>query len=48
VKIAVRLSERVLVFCGRIPVNSLKLDGDLRIFDQLIAWDPDASDVTMR
>jgi uncharacterized protein (TIGR03083 family) len=35
-------SELVLAFYGRIPVDSLKLDGDRRIFDQLIAWDPDA------
>lgn len=33
--------ELVLAFYGRIPVDSLKLDGDRRIFDQLIAWDPD-------
>ena len=32
--------ELVLVFYGRIPVDSLKLDGDLRLFDLLIAWDP--------
>jgi hypothetical protein len=35
-------SELVLAFYGRIPVDSLKLRGDRRIFDQLIAWDPDA------
>ena len=35
-------SELVLAFYGRIPVDSLELDGDRRIFDQLIAWDPDA------
>jgi hypothetical protein len=35
-------SELVLALYGRIPVDSLKLDGDRRIFDQLIAWDPDA------
>ena len=36
-------SELVLAaFYGRIPLDSLKLDGDRRIFDQLIAWDPDA------
>ncbi len=34
-------SELVLWFYGRIPTDSLKLDGDLRILDQLIAWDPD-------
>jgi hypothetical protein len=31
-----------LLFYGRISVDSLRLDGDRRIFDQLIAWDPDA------
>jgi uncharacterized protein (TIGR03083 family) len=35
-------SELVLAFYGRIPVDSLKLDGDRRVFDQLIAWDPAA------
>ena len=35
-------SELVLAFYGRIPVDSLELDGDRRIFDQLVAWDPDA------
>ena len=34
-------SELVLTLYGRIPVDSLKLDGDRRLFDQLIAWDPD-------
>ncbi|WP_033443033.1 maleylpyruvate isomerase family mycothiol-dependent enzyme [Saccharothrix sp. NRRL B-16314] len=34
-------SELVLVFYGRIPVNSLELDGDPRLFDQLVAWNPD-------
>jgi uncharacterized protein (TIGR03083 family) len=34
--------DLVLVFYGRIPVDSLKLDGDRRIFDRLIAWDPSA------
>jgi uncharacterized protein (TIGR03083 family) len=33
-------SDLVLVFYGRIPLDSLKLEGDRRIFDQLIAWDP--------
>jgi hypothetical protein len=33
-------SELVLTLYGRIPVESLKLDGDRRLFDQLIAWDP--------
>ncbi|NKE61128.1 maleylpyruvate isomerase family mycothiol-dependent enzyme [Lentzea sp. PSKA42] len=35
-------SELVLALYGRIPLDSLKLDGDRRIFDQLVAWDPDA------
>jgi uncharacterized protein (TIGR03083 family) len=35
-------SELVLAFYGRIPVDSLKLAGDRRIFDRLIAWDPEA------
>lgn len=34
--------ELVLTFYGRVPLDSLKLDGDRRIFDQLIAWNPDA------
>ncbi|WP_326557324.1 maleylpyruvate isomerase N-terminal domain-containing protein [Micromonospora sp. NBC_01796] len=33
-------SDLVLVFYNRIPLDSLKLKGDRRIFDQLIAWDP--------
>ncbi|WP_326560487.1 maleylpyruvate isomerase family mycothiol-dependent enzyme [Micromonospora sp. NBC_01796] len=35
-------SELVLVFYGRVPVDYLKVDGDRRIFDLLIDWDPDA------
>ncbi|OJF11018.1 maleylpyruvate isomerase family mycothiol-dependent enzyme [Couchioplanes caeruleus] len=34
-------SELVLVFYGRIPLDSVELDGDRRIFDQLIAWEPE-------
>ncbi|NYF58992.1 maleylpyruvate isomerase N-terminal domain-containing protein [Micromonospora purpureochromogenes] len=34
-------SELVLAFYGRIPVDSLKLAGDRRLFDLLIAWEPD-------
>jgi hypothetical protein len=34
-------SELVLILYDRIPVNSLKLDGDQRLFEQLSAWDPD-------
>ncbi|ELP68261.1 TIGR03083 family protein [Streptomyces turgidiscabies Car8] len=33
--------ELVLILHDRIPFNSLKLDGDRRLFDQLSAWDPD-------
>jgi hypothetical protein len=33
-------SNLVLMFYGRIPLDSLKVTGDRRIFDQLIAWDP--------
>lgn len=35
-------SELVLALYGRVPVDSLTLDGDRRIFDQMLAWDPDA------
>ena len=35
-------SDLVLAFYGRIPMESLELNGDRRIFDQLIAWDPGA------
>lgn len=34
-------SELVLAFCGRVPLESLKLDGNLRLFDQIVAWDPE-------
>lgn len=34
-------SELVLAFYGRIAVDSLKLDGDRRLFDLLLAWDQD-------
>lgn len=34
-------NELVLGFYGRIPFDSLKLDGNGRIFDQLVAWDPE-------
>jgi hypothetical protein len=33
-------SDLVLFFYGRIPLDSLKSEGDRRIFDQLAAWDP--------
>ena len=35
-------SDLVLVFYGRVPLDALKLDGDRRVFDQLVAWDPGA------
>jgi uncharacterized protein (TIGR03083 family) len=41
-------SELVLVFYGRTPLDSLELGGDRRIFDRLIAWEPDFPDVTVR
>lgn len=33
--------ELVLFLYGRIPVDALKADGDLRIFDRLFAWEPE-------
>ncbi|GAA2368298.1 hypothetical protein Cme02nite_27610 [Catellatospora methionotrophica] len=33
-------SDLVLFFYGRIPLESLKFEGDRRVFDQLAAWDP--------
>jgi uncharacterized protein (TIGR03083 family) len=33
-------ADLVLFFYGRIPPESLELDGDRGIFDQLFAWDP--------
>ncbi|MEU8007201.1 maleylpyruvate isomerase family mycothiol-dependent enzyme [Catellatospora sp. NPDC049111] len=33
-------SDLVLFFYGRIPLDSLRFEGDRRIFDQLAAWDP--------
>ncbi|KOU39429.1 hypothetical protein [Streptomyces sp. WM6378] len=33
--------ELVLAMYGRIPVDSVKLDGDRRLFDLLVAWDPE-------
>lgn len=38
----------VLILHDRTPINSLKLDGDRRLFEQLSAWDTDEQDVTMR
>ena len=34
-------NELVLAFYGRIPLDSLKLAGNRRIFDQLVDWDPE-------
>ncbi|HEU5471278.1 MAG TPA: maleylpyruvate isomerase family mycothiol-dependent enzyme [Actinophytocola sp.] len=34
-------SQLVLALYGRAPVDSLKLDGDRRLFDLFIAWAPD-------
>lgn len=34
-------SELVLALYGRVPVDSLELDGDRRIFDLLLAWEPE-------
>ncbi|SMD20610.1 TIGR03083 family protein [Lentzea albidocapillata] len=33
-------SELVLAFYGRKPVEELKLEGDARVFDRLISWEP--------
>jgi uncharacterized protein (TIGR03083 family) len=35
-------AELVLVLYGRIPVDSLKVEGDASIFNLLLEWDPDA------
>jgi uncharacterized protein (TIGR03083 family) len=34
-------SQLVLAFYARVPVDSLKVDGDGRLFDLLLAWDPE-------
>lgn len=34
-------NELALVFYGRIPLDSVSLDGNRSIFDQLVAWDPE-------
>jgi uncharacterized protein (TIGR03083 family) len=34
--------ELVLVMYGRIPADALTVEGDRRLFDRLIEWDPDA------
>ena len=33
--------ELVLAFYGRIPLDSLQLDGNRGVFDQLVEWDPE-------
>lgn len=36
-------ANELVMFCyGRIRMDSLRIDGDRHVFDQLIAWDPDA------
>lgn len=35
-----KAGELVLALYGRVPVDSLQLEGDPRLFDQLEAWDP--------
>jgi uncharacterized protein (TIGR03083 family) len=35
-------SELVLLLNGRLEVDALKVEGDRRLFDLLIEWDPDA------
>jgi uncharacterized protein (TIGR03083 family) len=34
--------DLVLAFYGRVPLESLKLDGDRRVLDRLVEWDPSA------
>ncbi|HZP53762.1 maleylpyruvate isomerase family mycothiol-dependent enzyme [Actinocrinis sp.] len=34
-------SDLVLFLYGRLPMDSLKLDGDRRIFERLFAWEPE-------
>ncbi|MEO6084769.1 MAG: hypothetical protein ABIQ18_16830, partial [Umezawaea sp.] len=33
-------SELVLAMYGRGPVDSLKPEGDLRVYDRIVAWEP--------
>ena len=35
-------SELVLAFYGRLPLESLEIEGDRLVWDQLVAWDPGA------
>lgn len=37
-----RAAELVLAFYGRSPMEGLEVDGDRRVFDQLIAWEPES------
>ncbi|MFE9746710.1 maleylpyruvate isomerase family mycothiol-dependent enzyme [Saccharothrix saharensis] len=32
--------DLVLAFYGRVPLDALELDGDRRVFDRLVAWEP--------
>ncbi|MFI7205387.1 maleylpyruvate isomerase N-terminal domain-containing protein [Micromonospora aurantiaca (nom. illeg.)] len=34
--------DLVLAFYGRIPLDSLAIEGDRRVLDRIAAWDPDA------
>jgi uncharacterized protein (TIGR03083 family) len=34
-------NELVLNLYGRIPLDAIKLDGELRVFGQLVEWDPE-------
>lgn len=34
-------AELVMAFYGRSPMEALEVDGDRRVFDQLIAWEPE-------
>jgi uncharacterized protein (TIGR03083 family) len=35
-------SELVLAFYGRLPLDTLEVEGDRQVWDQLVAWDPGA------
>jgi hypothetical protein len=35
------VAELVLALYGRVPLDSLKVNGDRRLFDLLQAWDPE-------
>ena len=35
-------AEQLLLFvCGRLTLSDLKIGGDQRVFEQLIAWEPE-------